>query len=414
MLKYIRIIQYRKQEILVTALVTILVTLVGRALIPIQYKASAILRVVPYSTENPSYTQLTYATRIMKTYAEIGSSSAIMSNLREELGLMPTQPASVEIEIIPDTELLRIVVTDYDPVLTSDIANALAAQLINENSIRDIRITLIEPASIPKPPSMLRVVSFYVLIIMVGFLGGFGLAFFLENISPRCYDENDVESASGLQVLGHIPSLPVWRRQKLVATSFPLNHAFQRLAIILTAQKQGKKPCIIMVTSPNQREGKSLVASNLAYSLAKFDYKTLLVDMDVRRPALHRYFRLSNEIGSSDILYSDSALKEVIQQTDLPNLSVIVSGSISVPFKGMLLPEEKTKKILAQFKGEYDYVILDTPAFLGPADGIMLLPIVDWILPVVRLGTTSLDSLEAMIQQLKKMQANIPGLIVNH
>jgi len=413
-LKYIQIIRYRKREIFITALIAILVAVMGRALVPVQYKSSALLRVIPYSTENPSYTQLAYATRIMKTYVEIGSSSVIMSNLREELGLTPDQPASVEIEIIPDTELLRINIADYDPVLASDIANALAVQLINDNAIRDVRVTLIEPASVPEPPSVLSVVSFYALMILVGLLGGFGLAFFLENITPRCYDERDVENASGLQILGYIPSFPIWKKQKLVAKSFPFNHAFQRLTANLAGMEREKTPCIVMVTSPELHEGKSLVAANLAYSLARSDSKTLLVDMDLRRPALHRYFNLSNEIGLSNILYADSALKkDVIQKTDLPKLSVISSGIIPKHFEEMLLDEEKTKKFLAQFNGKYDYVILDTPAFLGLADGTMLLPVVDWILPVVRLGITSLDSLKTMIQQLKTTQAKVPGLVVN-
>jgi capsular polysaccharide biosynthesis protein len=84
-IEYLRILNRRKWVILATALTTFIVALVGHELIPVKYESSAIIRVIPYSNSNPSYTQLAYADRIMKTYVEIGASSVVMANLRAEM-----------------------------------------------------------------------------------------------------------------------------------------------------------------------------------------------------------------------------------------------------------------------------------------------------------------------------------------
>lgn len=413
LLRFIQILWYRRREILLTALITVVVAVIGRALVPVQYTSSAILRVIPYSSDNPSYTQLAYATRIMKTYVEIGSSSVIMSNLRKDLGLTPDQPASIEIEIIPDTELLQIKVSDYDPVLTSDVANALAAELISDNSIRDVRVSLIEPASVPKPPSTFSVIVFYVLALFVGLLGGIGLVFVLENIDPRLYNGKQAQTMTGLPVLGHIPAIPRSHLGKVVAGYFPYNHAFQRLGINLQAVSREKKLRFIMVTSAETGEGKSLIAANLAYSLARSGHKTLLVDADMRRPVQHTYFALTNELGFGDVLFSNASLDAVIREGGL-GLTVMTGGSVVDDYDMSLLEGERAKKIFGQVANQWDYVILDTPAFLGLADSMILSRLVDGILLVIRLGETSQDLLEVTIQQLEKLQVNILGLVINH
>lgn len=413
LLTYLHVLQHRKRVILIVALVTVVVAVIGRLQMPVKYESTAILRVVPYSTNNPSSTQLAYADRIMKTYVEIGSGSVVMSNLREELGLTPDQPASVNIEIISGTELLRISVADNDPVLATDVANTLVSYLINDNAIRDVRITLMEPANIPEPPSILSIILFYALAVLVGLLGGIGMAFLLENIDPRLYDEKQVENISGLPILGYIPSISGWRVEKLIARHFPYNHAFQRLGINLQASAQEKNLHTIMVTSPEPSEGKSSVAANLAYSLAKSGCKALLIDVNLHQPTTHRYFGLTNEQGLSNTLFSNVPLENIIRETNLSGLSIITNGTMPDHLEELLLDGRQMKKVLGQLTRQYDYVILDTSAFLGLVDSMILSSLVDGVLLVTRLGMTRQVSLTTTCQQLEKMHAAILGLVIN-
>ena len=413
LLTYYQILWRRKWVILVTTLVVAVVAIVGRTQIPVTYKTSAVLRVIPYSTDNPSYTQLVYADRIMKTYLEIGSGSVIMSNLREELGLSPDQPVSVDIEIIPDTELLRINVKDYDPILASEVANALVAYLINDKTIRDVRVTLMEPATVPEPPSTLSIVAFYTLAVLVGLLGGVGLAFVLENIDTRLYDEDRVKNITGLPILGRLPSTSGQRSKEIIADQFPYNHAFQRLSFTLQNLAQEKPLKTIAVTSPESREGKSTIAVNLALSFAQVGCKTLLVDADMYQPAVHQYFGLPNELGLSNLLHSKVAQKRIIQTTDISELSIITSGSMPETFEELLIDGRQINKYLEQFSTQYDFVILDTPAYLGLVDSMILSPLVDGVLIVARLGVTQGNLLKTTCQQLEAIKAKVIGIVLN-
>lgn len=412
-LTYLRVIQHRKQLILLVALFAVVGAVIGTTQIPVKYESSAILRVVPYSTTNPSYTQLAYADRLMKTYVEIGSSSVIMSDLREKFELPADRPTSVNIEIIPDSELLQITVGDYDPVLASNLASALVNYLMNDNSIRDVKISLMEPPSIPEPPSKLSMIAIYVLAVFVGLLGGLGLAFLLENIDPHFYDEKQLENFTKLPILGSIPSISGWRMKRLIAGRFPFNHAFRRLGVNLQSKVQGRKLQRIMVTSPSPREGKSTVAANLAFSLAKAGYKTILIDMDIYRPLIHRYFGLRNEQGLSDVLSTNSSLENIVQETSLPGLAVVTSGAMPDDLEEILLNGKQMEKLLGQLARHYDYVILDTPAFLGLSDSMMLSTMVDGVLLVTRLGMTRQVSLKTTCQELEKVSTATLGLVIN-
>jgi non-specific protein-tyrosine kinase len=249
--------------------------------------------------------------------------------------------------------------------------------------------------------------------VLVGLLGGVGLAFLLENIDPRLYDEKQLENIAKLPVLGSIPSISGWRAKRLIVRRFPYNHAFHHLGINLRFTLQADKSQTIMVTSPEPCEGKSLVAANLAYSLAQTGCNILIVDADLHRPAIHRCFGLPNETGLANLLCSEVAFKDIVHATDLPGLSVITSGSAPENLEELPLDNEQVAKVLEQFTHQYDYVILDTPAFLGLVDSPILSHLVDGVLLVTRLGATRQASLRTTYQQLEKTQANVLGLVIN-
>jgi capsular exopolysaccharide synthesis family protein len=399
--------------ILITTLTTFIVALVGRTLTPAKYESSAVIRVIPYSNSNPSYTQLAYADRIMKTYVEIGASSIVMANLRTEMGLAIDQPLSVDIRIIPDTELLRITVSDYDMVIARNVANALAAYLVNDKSIRDVRLSLLEPATAPMSSSILVTILFFVVAIATGMIGGIGVAFLLENIDTRLYEEEQVEKLSTLLVLGRIPLATGKHSQELLAGRYPYNHAFRRLVANLLTIAQDHQLRTIMVTSPGPLEGKSMITASLAYSLAQAGYRTLLVDLDLYRPTLHNYFGIPNDSGLGDLLLNTDFVPNVIIQTKLPLLWIIPSGVLSKRSEEAMMNSEEIARICGRLAGQYDFVILDSPAFLQVSDGVMLSPLVDGVLVVVRLGATREPALKAAFQQLTGVQANVIGLVVN-
>jgi capsular exopolysaccharide synthesis family protein len=394
-------------------LLTVGVAAFGRTQVPVEYKASSVVRVIPYSNANPSYTQLAYADRIMKTYVQIGSGSVVMSTLREEMNLQSDQPHSVEITNIPDTELLKITITDSDPILASNVANALASYLANDKSIRDVRVTLLEPAAVPEPPSRLFAILFYGLAGLAGAVGGIGLAFLMEGIDPGLYEEKQVTSVFPLPIVGYIPRVSARDSRDVIATKYPQNHAFRRLAANLLIPIKNQNMRTIMVTSAEPRDGKSTIAVNLAHTLAQTGLKTLLIDGDLYRPTIHKFFEISNDIGLRNLLLTIDDPGSAIFPTTLSSLWVMPSGTLPDEHEEFGVDTQRVAEIFAQVAEEYDFIVLDSPAFLGVADSLMLSSLVDGVLMVVRLGKTGQAMLRDANQQLESVQAKIIGVVLN-
>ncbi|GAG80497.1 unnamed protein product, partial [marine sediment metagenome] len=178
---YLQILARRKWIIIITVLATLVGFFIAQSFIPPSYEAETVLRVIPYSAGDPQYTQLVYANRIMNTYIEIATSGPFLDALNQELGLEEGHLLEVTADIIPDTELIRITVEDSDPYLARDAANTLAAMVISENPIRDLNITVVDPAVTPKPSSILQSLVTIILALIVGLVAGTGLAFLAEN-----------------------------------------------------------------------------------------------------------------------------------------------------------------------------------------------------------------------------------------
>ena len=413
LLTYIHVIQYRKLLILLVTLLTVGVAAFGRTQVPVEYKASSVVRVIPYSNANPSYTQLAYADRIMKTYVQIGSGSVVMSALREEMRLPLDRPHSVEITNIPDTELLKITITDSDPILASNVANALASYLANDKSIRDVRVTLLEPAGVPESSSRLFAILFYALAGLAGAVGGIGLAFLMEGIDPGLYEEKQVTSVSPLPIVGTIPRVSARDSWDVIATKYPYNHAFRRLTANVLIPIKNQNMRTIMVTSAQPRDGKSTIAVNLAHTLAQTGLKTLLIDGDLYRPTIHKFFEISNDIGLRNLLLTTDDPGSAIFPTTLSSLWVMPSGIFPEEHEESGVDTQRVAEIFAQVAEEYDFIVLDSPAFLGVADSLMLSPLVDGILMVVRLGKTGQTMLREAYQQLESVEAKIIGVVLN-
>jgi len=169
----------------------------------------------------------------------------------------------------------------------------------------------------------------------------------------------------------------------------------------------------LMVTSANAGEGKTLLAANLAITIAKSEGKrVLLIDCDMRRPAVHSLFGLERDVGLGSILMEETTLEETIQNTELENLKIITSGKdIISPMR--LLSSERAKEILDECKSQFDLIICDTPPIIAVHDAEVLVPYVDGVLLVVLAGKTFQQVVMRAIEVLKEAQANVLGVVLN-
>lgn len=168
---------------------------------------------------------------------------------------------------------------------------------------------------------------------------------------------------------------------------------------------------VIMVTSSEPGEGKSTTSGNLALCLAQGEKKVILVDCDLRKPSLHKKFKISNIVGLSDVMIGKEELVTTMHRYN-NNLAILTSGKIP-PNPSEMLSSKAMTTLLDALKKNFDYIILDTPPVQAVTDSQILATKADGAILVVRAERTKKDSVQNAISLLKKVNANIIGTVLN-
>ncbi len=173
------------------------------------------------------------------------------------------------------------------------------------------------------------------------------------------------------------------------------------------------QPChTIMTTSAGPEDGKSTVTSNLGVVMAQAGSRVLIVDCDLRKPVLHKYFHVDNYRGLTNLLAQDIEISEIVRATTVEGLSILTSGPIP-PTPSELLGSKKMKSFLAKAAQEYDVVLVDAPPVIAVTDASVLAPLVDGVVLVARAGETRIDMIKDAKSQLEKASARIIGVVLN-
>ena len=167
----------------------------------------------------------------------------------------------------------------------------------------------------------------------------------------------------------------------------------------------------ILVTSAEQGEGKSTTVGNLALTFAQDEKKVLVMDSDLRKPSLHKKFRISNNLGLSDVILDKSKLSKALVKKN-GYLDILPSGKVP-PNPSELLGSKALEELLDELNDIYDVIILDTPPLHAVTDAQVLSTKVDGVLLVVRAEKTKKDSVIAAKESLEKVNANILGTVLN-
>ena len=242
--------------------------------------------------------------------------------------------------------------------------------------------------------------------VVVGLVLGVGLAFFIEYLATSVKTIDDVERALNAAVLGVIPQNVGSLLDE--GDESPHAEAYRVLRTnILFAGRKSEKQTTFSVVSGGAGEGKTTTMFNLAVVFAQQGDRVLVVDSDLRRPSMHRFFKLSNNIGLTNYLLGQATIEEVIQTTELPSLHFIPSGKLPSSSMG-ILSSAKMKEFVAEMKSRYDYVFLDAPPIMGVSDASVLASMVDMCVLVVQYRKYP----QLMTQRAKDMVTKVGGELV--
>jgi capsular exopolysaccharide synthesis family protein len=191
----------------------------------------------------------------------------------------------------------------------------------------------------------------------------------------------------------------------------PVSEAYRSLRFNIEFSATGREMKTIAVSSANRGEGKSITAVNLAAAFAQAGKKVILVDTDLRNPSVHQAFGADNSKGLTSFLAKQNELHEIISETGVENLSVIVAGPIPLSPTELLASQLMTE-LLAELKLNYEIIIFDTTPALTLMDAKIMAAKCDGTLLVVEYGKLKRNAAKIVKENLDHAQAFLVGVVV--
>jgi polysaccharide biosynthesis transport protein len=380
--------------------------------------------------------------RISETYLQgltdqIASIDATLAASEQRLGTVPSQEVRLA-RLTREAKGLE----DIYAVVGSRLREAEIAVVVPDGAVR-----VIDPAVMPRSPVEPRPLRAVALALAVGLMFGTAAAFAREHLDKSVHSRRDVQTATGLRVLGLLPAMrPAsgvaalarraglhfrWRDARRAGRAVmaqaaavasregsewgKAREAFNGLHAGLSFATAGPSGRMLIVASPLPGDGKTTVAVNLATTMARQGQKVLLVDGDMRRGMVHRALRLPRAPGLSDILLGASDLAGALRTVQIApgrNLCVLVNGTPPHDPADVLGPT-RLHGLLERTSSEFDWVIVDTPPLNIVVDAAVLSGTGAAVVLVARAGVTPAEALVYAVDQLRGARATVIGAVLN-
>ncbi|HDL77657.1 MAG TPA: polysaccharide biosynthesis tyrosine autokinase, partial [Lentisphaerae bacterium] len=281
------------------------------------------------------------------------------------------------------------------------------------------RIRIVERAEVPTSPVTPRKLQSIFIAALIGLGIGIGLVFGLEYLDDTIRYPEEVTEGLGLPFFGVVPTAQ-WDPEDLsthvlsnIDSRSGVAEAYRnvRSALIFSGAEEYTKA--LVVTSAVPLEGKTTTCLNVGISLGQAGSRVLLVDADLRRGTMHKFFGSEADRGLTDILVGRAKPEAVIQRTPIPNVDFVSSGPYP-PNPAELLMRPELAAFLDYARRTYDRVMFDCPPVLAVSEAAILCTLVDGVIFVVWAGQTSRKLSQLAVQTLRERGANILGCVLNN
>lgn len=367
--------------------------------------------------------------QVAEAGAKYTSEHPVMQQMNAQLGAINKKIGELNATLKELPDLQRRYLQLYREV---EVKQQLYTALLNSyqqlriakaGEIGNVRIvdTAVEPIE-PIAPKKLQI------LILSIFLGGFLgtlLALLRNMMRSGIKDSTQIENELDLPVYATVPRSPVQesrinilKKKKnipILAVKNSDDIAIESLRSMRTAihfALSSARNNLITISGPAPEVGKSFISTNLATILAQSDKRVLIIDADLRRGYLHKYFNLDTQPGLTELLNGQQSLETVIRHTEVPGLSVISRGK-SPANPSELLSSNQFKNLLEQMSEKFDHVIIDTPPVLAVTDGIIIAQYTGVNLVIARYAKTQMKELELTLNRFEQAGVKVNGFILN-
>ncbi|NMC78004.1 MAG: polysaccharide biosynthesis tyrosine autokinase [Chloroflexi bacterium] len=291
---------------------------------------------------------------------------------------------------------------------------ATLLQSSNQGAANVIRVLV--PAEVPVRPIAPNRPLIFVLACLGGFALAAGAAYLMENAANTVNTADEVKALLHVPVLANIPEVKSEKRGVYVA-QYPFSiaaEAFRSLRTSLEFESAASPFKSVLITSPGISEGKSTVATNLAFIMAQAGKKVALVGADLREPVMQELLDLPESKGLADLFIDSVKLDDVLitYKPDGNETILVLPSGTPPPNPAELLISNRMDKLLDELKERVDIVIVDSSPFIV-ADASILAAKVDAVLVVVRPEFTRKDAIVSMQEQVSRIGARIIGVVMN-
>ena len=317
------------------------------------------------------------------------------------------QEADSQDEITKWEDLWKQAQARYEQVLYRTQDDSIILHFNGLKQVRDL---------IPTSPHRVKTVLFS---LLMGIGLAIGFPFLIEFLDQTVTNIDKLEQETHMRGLGLVPDF-----EDTLAEAYPLlgsdtmtdpdmieNFRVVRTNLVAAAATS-KYPQVIMVTSTMPKEGKTVVASNLALSFAQMGDKTLFIDTNLRRGLVHHLFSVRSSPGLGNVLMENVDLASAVRETAAENLSVLPVGD-HLDGDIEMLASNRMLKIIDELRGKYQRIVMDSPPVLGLSETAVLQPVVDGVVMVIWSAFTSTRQIRTAMDILNDNHANIYGFVLN-
>lgn len=379
------------------------------------YRASASLSAQPQVVAGGGSDLSRLTQFVIPIVVETAESRKVRALIREDLPDELRQ-FNVSVTVTAQTSVLRVQVESASPEGASFWANAISDHVINDETLSPlIQLSLLDPAVVPKSPVSPRPVPIMLAAGVLGLIAAVFAAVFAGRVRDAFDSAELIRQRLGTNVIGELPRMRMLRRTDralidILDDGSPiLAESFKSLRTNLEFRLAAQKPRAIAVSSYQMGEGKSSVSAGIAWALASVGQEVIVIDSDLRRPALHHRLGRPMDLGLADLRLVD--FDDVLQPTNSRGLRFVPAG----------LPDRSPADVVAvnlplaidEARARADVVIVDAPPLEMVAETPQVISTCGHVVLVVDASSVNLPELANAVAQLREQGAELLGVVIN-